>query len=75
MHDVAVLAEYRGQGIAEKMLVLVEGISRERGACKLTLEVLQGNAQAIRLYERVGFAGYHLGSAAGNALFLQKNLK
>ena len=75
VHDVAVLAEYRGQGIAEKMLVLVEGISRERGACKLTLEVLQGNAQAIRLYERVGFAGYHLGSAAGNALFLQKNLK
>ena len=75
VHDVAVLAEYRGQGIAEKMLVLVEGISRERGACKLTLEVLQGNAQAIRLYERVGFAGYQLGSAAGNALFLQKNLK
>ena len=75
VHDVAVLAQYRGQGIAEKMLVLVEGISRERGACKLTLEVLQGNAQAIRLYERVGFAGYQLGSAAGNALFLQKNLK
>ena len=75
VHDVAVLAQYRGQGIAEKMLVLVEGISRERGACKLTLEVLQGNAQAIRLYERVGFAGYQLGSTAGNALFLQKNLK
>ncbi len=75
VHDVAVLAEYRGQGIAEKMLVRVEEISRERGACKLTLEVLQGNAGAIRLYKRVGFAGYQLGSAAGHARFLQKNLK
>ena len=75
VHDVAVLAECRGQGIAEKMLVLVEHISRERGACKLTLEVLQGNAGAIRLYERAGFAGYQLDPAMGQARFLQKLLK
>jgi ribosomal protein S18 acetylase RimI-like enzyme len=75
VHDVAVLAEFRGQGIAEKMLALAEDISRKRGACKLTLEVLQGNAGAIRLYERFGFAGYQLGSTAGHASFLQKPLK
>lgn len=75
VHDVAVLAEFRGHGIAEKMLALAEDISRKRGACKLTLEVLQGNAGAIRLYERVGFAGYQLGSTAGHARFLQKPLK
>ena len=75
VHDVAVLAKFRGQGIAEKMLVLAEEISRQRGACKMTLEVLQGNAGAARLYERLGFAGYQLGTTAGHARFLQKHLK
>lgn len=72
VHDVAVLPEHRGQRIAEKMLALVEEIARERGACKLTLEVLQGNAGAIRLYNRVGFANYQLDPAMGQAQFLQK---
>lgn len=75
VHDVAVLAEFRGQGIAEKMLALAEEISRQRGACKMTLEVLQGNSGAERLYERIGFAGYQLGATTGQARFLQKHLK
>ncbi len=74
VHDVAVLASYRGRGIAEKMLVLVEAIARDRGACKLTLEVLQGNPSAIKLYKRFGFDNYQLDPAAGNAEFLQKKL-
>ena len=75
VHDVVVLAGYRGQRIAGKMLALAEAVARQRGACKLTLEVLQGNAGAIRLYERVGFAGYQLDPAMGQAQFLQKHLK
>ena len=75
MHDVAVLPAYRGQRIAEKMLALAETIARERGACKLTLEVLQGNAGAIKLYDRVGFASYQLDPAMGQAQFLQKWLR
>ena len=74
VHDVAVLAGYRGQRIAEKMLTLAEAVARERGACKMTLEVLQGNAFAIRLYERTGYAGYQLDPAMGQARFLQKHL-
>lgn len=72
VHDVAVLPDYRGQRIAEMMLALVEDIARERNACKLTLEVLEGNAGAIRLYHRVGFANYQLDPAMGQAQFLQK---
>lgn len=72
VHDVAVLDSHRGRGIAEAMLGEVERIARERGACKLTLEVLSGNAPAMRLYERVGFAGYQLNPAMGSAQFLQK---
>ena len=74
VHDVVVLASHRGQRIAEQMLALVEQIARARGACKLTLEVLQGNRSAITLYERIGFAGYQLDPALGQAQFLQKVL-
>ncbi len=72
VHDVVVLPEYRGQRVAEKMLALVESLTLERGACKLTLEVLAGNAGAVKLYTRVGFANYQLDPAAGQAQFMQK---
>lgn len=72
VHDVAVLPNYRGLRIAEMMLVLVEEIARQRDACKLTLEVLQGNSGAIRLYHRAGFASYQLDPAMGQAGFWQK---
>jgi GNAT superfamily N-acetyltransferase len=72
VHDVAVLASHRGQRVAEKMLDLAEKMARERGACKLTLEVLPGNHPAMRLYQRIGFAGYELDPALGQAQFLQK---
>ena len=72
VHDVAVLVSHRGRGIAELMLAQAELIARERGAVKLTLEVLSGNQPAMRLYERIGFAGYQLDPAMGSAQFLQK---
>jgi ribosomal protein S18 acetylase RimI-like enzyme len=72
VHDVVVLGGYRGQRVGERMLALAEEIARQRGACKLTLEVLQGNAGAIRLYQRVGFANYQLDPAMGHAQFWQK---
>lgn len=72
VHDVAVLASHRGQRIAEKMLALAEVIARGRGACKMTLEVLQGNTGAIHLYQRLGYAGYQLDPMMGQARFLQK---
>lgn len=72
VHDVAVLSDYRGQRIGERMLALVESIARERGACKLTLEVLSGNRGAVRLYERVGFEDYALDPNMGTAGFMQK---
>ncbi|MDP2371242.1 GNAT family N-acetyltransferase [Rhodoferax sp.] len=72
VHDVVVLDSYRGQRVAESMLALAEQIARQRGACKLTLEVLQGNTAAVRLYQRVGFANYQLDPAMGHAQFWQK---
>ena len=72
VHDVVVLEGHRGQRVGEQMLAWVEQVARERAACKLTLEVLEGNQSAMRLYRRIGFAGYELDPAMGQARFMQK---
>jgi len=72
VHDVAVLASHRGRGIAEQMLAEAERLAFERGAVKMTLEVLSGNAPALKLYQRIGYAGYQLDPAMGTAQFMQK---
>ncbi|MDP2263587.1 MAG: GNAT family N-acetyltransferase [Hydrogenophaga sp.] len=72
VHDVAVLASHRGQGVAARMLALAETLAIERGAVKLTLEVLSGNTSACKLYERIGFVGYQLDPSMGTASFMQK---
>jgi ribosomal protein S18 acetylase RimI-like enzyme len=72
VHDVAVLASHRGRGIAEAMLAEAERIALERGAVKMTLEVLSGNVPAVRLYQRIGYEGYQLDPAMGTASFMQK---
>jgi ribosomal protein S18 acetylase RimI-like enzyme len=74
VHDVAVLASHRGQGIAAQMLALAENIAQQRGAVKMTLEVLTGNRPAIALYERLGFEGYQLDPSMGTATFMHKKL-
>ena len=72
VHDVAVLASHRGRGVGQALLAQVEQLARRLGACKLTLEVLSGNRQAMGLYERCGFAPYKLDATMGQAQFLQK---
>ncbi len=74
IHDVAVLPEYRGRGIAQLMMAEVERIAVERGCCKLTLEVLGTNHGAQALYKKLGYGGYQLGAATGVAQFWQKKL-
>ena len=74
IHDVIVIPEFRGLGICQRMLQLVEEHGRSRGCCKLTLEVLEGNSNARDSYARFGFSAYELDPAMGNALFWVKAL-
>ena len=74
IHDVAVIAQYRGQGISQRMLAKVEEIARQRGCCKLTLEVLEGNDVAQGAYRKMGFDNYQLNPEIGRAMFWQKSL-
>jgi ribosomal protein S18 acetylase RimI-like enzyme len=74
IHDCGVLKQYRGLGISQKLFAEVEKISRARGCCKLTLEVLEGNTVAKNAYTKIGFSGYELDEKAGNAMFWEKVL-
>ena len=72
VHDIAVLAGHRGQGVGQALLQAAEAHALARGCCKLTLEVLSGNAPAMASYKRFGFEQYELDPAAGQAQFMQK---
>jgi ribosomal protein S18 acetylase RimI-like enzyme len=74
IHDIVVLAEYRGQGISSQLLKKAEEIGKDLGCCKLTLEVLEGNKLAQAAYIANGFAGYQLDPVMGRAMFWQKKL-
>jgi ribosomal protein S18 acetylase RimI-like enzyme len=55
IHDLAVLPQYRGEGVGTALLNAVEERARRKGCCKLTLEVLDDNTRARGLYRRFGF--------------------
>jgi ribosomal-protein-alanine N-acetyltransferase len=52
---VAVLPEYRRQGIAKEFMSQIEQWSQERGASAMMLEVEHSNESAIELYKSLGY--------------------
>lgn len=74
IHDVVVVDEFRGLGLSQKMMTEVERIAKDKGCCKITLEVLQGNEVAKSSYLKFGFAGYELDPKMGQAMFWEKPL-
>ncbi len=74
IHDIVVLPDYRGKGVARALFAEIERIANARGACKVTLEVLSGNTRAKALYASLGYGDYTLDPEAGTALFWQKRL-
>jgi len=74
VHDVSVMSQFRGLGLSQKMLQKVEEIARQRGCCKITLEVLEGNEIAQSAYRKFGFDDSMLDPAYGKMLFWSKPL-
>lgn len=52
---VAVLPDFRRQGIAREFMRQIELWSKERGASAMMLEVEQSNSAAIELYTSLGY--------------------
>lgn len=73
IHDLAVVPEFRGKGIGRALLTEAEARARERGCCKLTLEVQDDNRRARGLYESFGFADFVIADS-GPTRFLRKRL-
>ena len=74
IHDLAVLPQYRGQGIGKALLAAAEEHARQRNCCKLTLEVQDDNARARALYQRFGFVDFVVGKPVPTR-FLAKGLE
>ena len=74
VHDVVVMDSFRGLGLSQKMLQKVEELARQRGCCKITLEVLEGNAVAQSAYRKFGFDDSVFDPAHGRMLFWNKPL-
>ena len=74
VHDVVVKEPFRGLGLSQKMLQKVEEIARQRGCCKITLEVLEGNDVAQAAYRKFGFDDSIFDPAHGRMLFWSKPL-
>jgi ribosomal protein S18 acetylase RimI-like enzyme len=74
IHDVVVDPRFRGQGVGKALFAEIEAMATAHGACKVTLEVLNGNATAKALYVSLGYGDYALNPETGTALFWQKRL-
>lgn len=55
IHNIAVIPQYRGQGIASELMKRLESWAIEHGASALMLEMREGNTQALPLYEGRGY--------------------
>ncbi len=75
IHDLAVLPEYRGQGVGRQLLEHVEIKGRALECCKLTLEVREDNHRAQQLYHNVGFDAAKVASGPVRNWFLEKRLQ
>jgi ribosomal protein S18 acetylase RimI-like enzyme len=57
IHDLAVHPDFQQRGVGRRLLAEIEKIARERDCCRVTLEVLEQNDVARRLYRSLGFRG------------------
>jgi ribosomal protein S18 acetylase RimI-like enzyme len=72
IHDIAVSPRFQRRGVGRALLAAVEAEARARGCCKITLEVLEGNASAIAAYLKAGYEPYALDPAMGRAMFFER---
>lgn len=61
LEGVQVAAQHRGRGIGAALVRHALDLARARGATKVALTSHRTRADAHRFYERLGFAGTHLG--------------
>jgi len=69
IHGIVVSNKFRGMGIGSKLFKEIENIAEEKNLKKITLEVLDTNVSAYKLYKRLGFIDI------SNSIFTKKQQK
>lgn len=54
---IGVLPSHRGKGIGTRLMAAAEQECRDKGVREISLEVIEGNDRAKRLYDRLGYVG------------------
>jgi GNAT superfamily N-acetyltransferase len=72
IHDLGIIPDFRNRGISRLLLEAVAEKARELGCCKLTLEVVDNNHRAKKIYEAAGFMPAVGGVEKGLMLFYTK---
>lgn len=55
IHDVVVLDTFRGEGLGKLIIKHLTEVAKERGCCKMSLEVREDNSGAQKVYKELGF--------------------
>ena len=55
IHTIAVVDEYRRQGVARRLMARLERWAKENGATNILLEMRVGNSEAKPLYQSLGY--------------------
>jgi len=78
IYSFGITATVRGEGLAGKLMEVLERIARDSKCTMLTLEVSDSNIAALGLYKKHGFSqyGFRLGyyEDGGHAILMRKTL-
>ena len=55
IYSLVVLPEFRGKGVANKLIASAESLAKSKGKSAITLEVREDNPSALSLYKKLGF--------------------
>lgn len=55
IHNIAVVEEFRRQGIARRLIARLERWAKDQGASEILLEMRVGNTEARPLYQSLGY--------------------
>jgi ribosomal protein S18 acetylase RimI-like enzyme len=58
LEDIFVEEEARGSGVGRALMAAAFERARERGCARMELDVNEANAEALGLYESLGFSGW-----------------
>ena len=75
IHDFGIIPEFRKRGVSRLLLVAIEEKAKRLGCCKITLEVMENNDRAKKVYKSAGFSPAIGGREKGKLLFYSKQIK